>query len=208
MFLMFDEKTEELADELGLEVCFPPARLRQHLDNKVVTTRIADEAGVECVPNVLAKVDSYETLRRISRDLGPDLVIQTPFGDSGHTTFFISDEDDWRRHAEEIVAEPEVKVMKRIRPRGTAVEACVTRHGTIVAPLMTELVGLRGAHALQGRLVRQRDLRRRLRRERPRPGPQCDVRDRRAPQARGLPRLLRARLPHRRGHRASSTWAR
>ncbi len=140
MFLMFDEKTEELADELGIEVCFPPARLRQHLDNKVVTTRIADDAGVECVPNVLANVDSYETLRRISRDLGPDLVIQTPFGDSGHTTFFISDEDDWRRHAEEISAEPEVKVMKRIRPRGTAVEACVTRHGTIVAPLMTELV--------------------------------------------------------------------
>ena len=37
--------------------------------------------------------------------------------------------------------EPVVKIMKRIRPRGTAVEACVTRHGTIVAPLMTELVG-------------------------------------------------------------------
>lgn len=140
MFLMFDEKTEELAEELGLEICFPPAGLRQHLDNKIVTTRIADEAGVECVPNVLARVDSYETLRRISGDLGPDLVIQTPFGDSGHTTFFISSEDDWSRHAEEIVEEPEVKVMKRIRPRGTAVEACVTRHGTIVAPLMTELV--------------------------------------------------------------------
>ncbi|MGH3144641.1 MAG: biotin carboxylase [Rubrobacter sp.] len=140
LFLMFDQKTEELADELGLEICFPPASLRQHLDNKVVTTRIADEAGVECVPNVLARVDSYEALRRVSRGLGPDLVIQTPFGDSGHTTFFISDEDDWRRYAEEIVAEPEVKVMKRIRPRGTAVEACVTRHGTIVAPLMTELV--------------------------------------------------------------------
>jgi hypothetical protein len=140
MFLMFDEKTEELADELGLEICFPPARLRQHLDNKVVTTRIADEAGVECVPNVLARVDSYDTLRRLSGDLGSDLVIQTPFGDSGHTTFFVSDESDWRRYAAEIIREPEVKVMRRIRPRGTAVEACVTRHGTIVAPLMTELV--------------------------------------------------------------------
>lgn len=31
--------------------------------------------------------------------------------------------------------------MKRIRCRGSAIEACVTRHGTIVAPLMTELVG-------------------------------------------------------------------
>jgi hypothetical protein len=38
----------------------PPAKLRQYLDDKVVTTRIAEEAGVECVPNVLAAVDSYE----------------------------------------------------------------------------------------------------------------------------------------------------
>ena len=58
MFLMFDEKTEELAREL--EVCFRPAKLRQYLDDKVITTRIAEEAGVECVPNVLAAVDSYE----------------------------------------------------------------------------------------------------------------------------------------------------
>jgi hypothetical protein len=150
MFLMFDEKTEELARDLDLEVCFPPARLREHLDNKVVTTRIAEEAGVECVPNVLAKVDSYETLRRVSKNLGADLVIQTPFGDSGHTTFFISDEDGWHEHAGEITKEPEVKVMKRIRPRGTAVEACVTRHGTIVAPLMTELVGFEDLTPYEG----------------------------------------------------------
>ena len=31
--------------------------------------------------------------------------------------------------------------MRRIRCRGSAMEACVTRHGTIVGPLMTELVG-------------------------------------------------------------------
>lgn len=139
--LMFDEKTEELAHELNLEMCFPSATLRQHVDSKVVTTQIANEAGVASVPNVLARVESYETLRELSKELGPDLVIQLPFGDSGHTTFFISHEDDWQRYAEEIVKEPVVKVMKRIRCRQTAIEACVTRHGTVVTPLMTELVG-------------------------------------------------------------------
>lgn len=143
LFLMFDEKTEELAKDLGLEVCFPPAKLRQHLDNKVTTTRVAKKAGVTSVPNVLARVDSYETLRKVSKKLGNDLVVQSPFGDSGHTTFFISNEDDWNKYGEEIVSEPEVKIMKRIRCRGAAVEACVTRHGTIVAPLMTELVGFK-----------------------------------------------------------------
>lgn len=141
LFLMFDEKTEELARELNLEVCFPPATLRNRLDSKVVTTQIANEAGVASVPNVLAKVDSYETLRQVSTGLGPDLVVQLPFGDSGHTTFFISHEDDWHKYAEEIVKEPAVKVMKRIRCRQAAIEACITRYGTLVAPLMTELVG-------------------------------------------------------------------
>ncbi|MHC5004154.1 MAG: biotin carboxylase [Planctomycetota bacterium] len=141
VFLMFDERTEELCDEIGLEVCFPPAALRQRIDDKMETTRIGDRAGVPSVPNVLARVDSYETLRRVAQPLGNDLVIQTAYGDSGHTTFFVSGEDDWRACAKEVTEAPEVKVMKRIRCRGSALEACVTRHGTIVGPLMTELVG-------------------------------------------------------------------
>jgi len=143
VFLMFDERTEELCRELGLEVCFPTAELRNQIDDKVETTRIAERAGVPCVPNVLAKVDSYDSLRKAAKKLGPDLVVQTAYGDSGHTTFFISDEADFDKHAEEITEAPEVKIMKRIRCRGAALEACVTRRGTIVGPLMTELVGFK-----------------------------------------------------------------
>jgi len=141
VFLFFDERTEELCDELGLQICFPSASLRRLVDNKVQATRIADRAGVASVPHVLTRVNGWEHLRQVSRELGDDLVIQTPFGDSGHTTFFISKQEDFDRHADEIVAEAEVKVMKRVRVRGSALEACVTRHGTIVGPLMTELIG-------------------------------------------------------------------
>jgi hypothetical protein len=141
VFLFFDERTEELCDELGLQICVPSASLRRMVDNKVEATRIADRAGVHSVPHVLTEVRDWDHLREVSRDLGDDLVIQTAFGDSGHTTFFIKDEDGWNRHADEIVGEGEVKVMKRVRVRGSALEACVTQHGTIVGPLMTELVG-------------------------------------------------------------------
>ncbi|MDX1431968.1 MAG: biotin carboxylase [Gammaproteobacteria bacterium] len=141
LFLMFDEKTEELAKEAGLDVWFPPAKLRNSVDNKVETVRIGNRAGVPSVPNVLSKVESYENLRNVSSKLGKDLVLQAAFGDSGHTTWFISDEEDYREHAEEIEAEPEIKIMKRIRCRGSAIEACATKRGTIVGPLMTELVG-------------------------------------------------------------------
>ncbi len=141
VFLFFDEDTERICEELGLAVCFPPAELRREVDDKISATRIAERAGVPSVPNVLSPVEGWEHLREVAGHLGDELVLQTSFGDSGHTTFFISDEEDWNRHADEIVGEGEVKIMKRIRCRGSALEACVTRHGTIVGPLMTELVG-------------------------------------------------------------------
>ncbi|MBI3142100.1 MAG: biotin carboxylase [Bacteroidetes bacterium] len=143
LFLMFNERTEQLAKKIGLEVAFPPAALRNYLDNKVNTTRIGNEAGVPSVPNVLAKVDSWDALSKAAKGLGKDWVVQTPYGDSGHTTFFISTKEDFEKHAHEIAGEKEVKIMKRIKCRGAAIEACVTRHGTIVAPLMTELVGFK-----------------------------------------------------------------
>ena len=143
LFLMFNEETEKLAKELGLEICFPSAKLREYADNKINTNRIAEKANVPCVPNVLTNVKSYKHLCDVSKQLGEDLVVQTAFGDSGHTTFFIKNEEEWKKHEEEIVKEKEVKVMKRINCRCAAIEACVTQHGTIVAPLMTELVGFK-----------------------------------------------------------------
>ncbi len=139
MFLMFDENTEKLAKKLGLQIMFPTAKMRTFMDNKVNTNRIAEKAGVPCVPYVLSPVLDYAHLKNVSKILGNDLVIQTPFGDSGHTTFFISNEDEFKKYEDEIVKEKEVKIMKRINCKGSAIEACVTRHGTIVAPLMTEL---------------------------------------------------------------------
>ena len=143
MFLMFDETTEKLAKKLGLQIMFPPAKMRTLMDNKVNTNRIAEKAGVPCVPYVLSQVKDYKHLNKVSKTLGTDLVIQTPYGDSGHTTFFITNEEEFKKHEDEIVKEKEVKIMKRINCRGSAIEACVTRHGTIVAPLMTELVGFK-----------------------------------------------------------------
>ena len=143
LFLMFDEETERLAAHVGLEVCFPPAVLRHHLDSKLTTTRLANEAGVAFVPHVLARVEDYTVLRRVARDLGPDLVVQLPYGDSGTTTYFISSAADFRAHAGAIAAAPEVKVMRRIRCRPLTIEGCVTRHGTLIGPLIAELTGFR-----------------------------------------------------------------
>ena len=141
VFLMFDEKTENIARQTGFEVWFPPAKLRSKVDNKIETVRIGNRAGVPSVPNILSKVESYAHLCEVSKDLGNDLVLQSAFGDSGNTTWFVANQKDYEKYAEEIEAEPEIKIMKRVNVRGSAIEACTTKHGTIVGPLMTELVG-------------------------------------------------------------------
>ena len=143
VFLMFDEETEKLAKELGAEVWFPKAKLRTRVDNKIETVRIGNKAGVPSVPNILSEVKDYKHLTKLAKEggVGDDLVLQSAFGDSGHTTFFIKSEADFRRHEHEIVGCGEIKIMKRIKCRGSAIEACSTKQGTIVGPLMTELVG-------------------------------------------------------------------
>ena len=145
VFLFFDDRTEELCQELGLEVCFPPADLRQAMDSKIETTRMGDAAGVPSAPNWIAKITSYEHLREIAdhANLGDEVVIQSAYGDSGQTTYFVSNKDDYEKYREGIEIDEEVKVMRKLKPRQAALEACVTRHGTIVGPLMTEIVGFK-----------------------------------------------------------------
>lgn len=143
VFLMFDEQSEALARALGAEVWLPPAHLRGRIDSKIETVRLGERAGVPSVPGTLAEVTGYAQLCRLAdaHGLGRDLVVQTAYGDSGHTTYFIKDQADFVRHADAIVGKGEVKIMRRIRCLGTAIEGCTTRQGTAVGPLMTELIG-------------------------------------------------------------------
>src|SRR6476660_7204451 len=90
--VFFDEETEEICRELDYQLILPTDALRRHLDSKIVTTRLGEEAGAPSVPNVLGRADTYEELTALATGagLGSDLVVQTPYGDSGKTTFFIT----------------------------------------------------------------------------------------------------------------------
>ncbi|HVN11609.1 MAG TPA: biotin carboxylase [Kineosporiaceae bacterium] len=140
--VFLDEETEQICRELGYDLILPPDSLRRRLDSKIVTTRLGEAAGVPSVPNVIGRANSYAELTRLATTagLGTDLVVQTPYGDSGKTTFFIARKRDWAKDAEHMIGE-ELKVMKRINNRAAAVEAVNTRHGTVVGPFMTDLTG-------------------------------------------------------------------
>ncbi|BBX45031.1 biotin carboxylase [Mycobacterium cookii] len=141
-FVMLDGDTEALARQAGLNVMHPPAELRHRLGSKIVMTRLANEAGVPSVPNAIGRVGSYDELTALANNagLGDDLVVEAAYGAAGSATFFVRGQHDWDQCAGDLV-EQEVKVMKRIRNVEVCIEGTVTRHGTVIGPAMTSLVG-------------------------------------------------------------------
>src|ERR1044072_7540029 len=49
--VFFNSETEDICKELGYDLILPPASLREHLDSKIVTTQLGNEAGAPSVPN-------------------------------------------------------------------------------------------------------------------------------------------------------------
>lgn len=145
IFLFFDERIEAICQSLDLDIILPKNSLVREIDSKIVTTEIGNQAGVHSVPNVLTHISSYADLQRVACEsgLGERWVVQTAYGDSGKTTFFIASEADYQKVAAKIESEDRVKVMRRVNCTGTAIEACATRWGTFVGPLLTELIGIK-----------------------------------------------------------------
>jgi biotin carboxylase len=83
--VFFDAETEQICEELGYDLILPSAELREHLDSKLVTTRLGNDVGAGSVPNVLVTIEEYEELLEVATGagLGTDLVVQTAYGDSG-----------------------------------------------------------------------------------------------------------------------------
>jgi biotin carboxylase len=142
LLVMFDEETEDLANDLGLDIALPSCALRKRLDSKIETTRLGNEAGVPSVPNTMGKANSFEALMKLAQKakLGNNLVVQTPYGDSGRTTFFIRGKDDWDKDADKMKGE-QLKVMKYVNHLPGTVEGVATRLGTLVGPVQTDITG-------------------------------------------------------------------
>ena len=52
LFVMFDEKTEEICEQLGVDIALPSVALRKRLDSKIELTQLANQAGIDSAPNV------------------------------------------------------------------------------------------------------------------------------------------------------------
>ncbi len=65
-----------------------------------------------------------------------------PHGMSGMTTYYISNEKDFEKYKENLTNGEEMKIMKWIHCQGASLEACITKNGVVVSPLIVELIGV------------------------------------------------------------------
>lgn len=143
--MFFDEEIENIMRSYGVSICFPPSEVRQAIEHKCEGNRIAQKALIEPAPYILAKINSYSSLQQKANEaqLGNILVVQTPKGNSGKGTFFISTNEDYKCHADVIEAASEVRIMKRLKaPRSICIEACIAQNGIIVGIPANDLVGI------------------------------------------------------------------
>ena len=199
---MFDEETEQLAAELGLDVAFPPAALRHRMDSKIETTRLGNEAGVPSVPNTMGRGTDYRGAAAARGDRGPrrgprraDPVRRLRADDVLHRErgrLAGGREEDRRPRHQGDAADRAARARDRGRDHAS-------RHAGRAADGRAHRVPR--AHALRRRLVRQRRLARAAHRAAAARRARANDRDGGTPAARGVPRLLRARFPARCGDR-------
>ena len=140
----FDEASEFLCAERGYRLLMPPYSLRNHIDSKVTTTEIGNECGLDSAPNIITTIADYTDLVSQARDagLGDDLVIQLPMGDSGSTTFFVSDPSSFDTASARIATPPTpLKVMRRIDHLPLSLEAIVLDDQVLIGPILREVTG-------------------------------------------------------------------
>lgn len=143
--VFFDEEVENIIRSYGASICFPPNEVRRAIEDKCEGNRISQMAFIEPAPYIISTINSYSSLREKANEaqLGSMLVVQTPEGNSGKGTFFISTREDYEYHAKVIEAAKEVRIMKLLNaPRSICIEACITRRGILVGIPAHDLVGI------------------------------------------------------------------
>jgi hypothetical protein len=131
----------------------------QHLDSKIVTTQLGNEAGAPSVPNVLTSVDDWAGLQAPPKR--PVSVTNSscrrPTATPARPTFLHFVGGDWKKHSADIVGE-EIKVMRRINNRpgsGRGGAHPVRNHRRTVHVRADRL---QAAHPFARRLVWQRNV--------------------------------------------------
>lgn len=137
-----DEDTHALTEAAGATFCAPVAAVVDRVENKCAILDVLTEAEVPTAALGIAALRSWADAAPWLERAGGRMVIQAEFGHSGQTTWFVGSREDYEAHAERIAALPRVRISRFIRRQSLTMDACATRQGTAVGPLLFEFAGI------------------------------------------------------------------
>lgn len=142
LFVMYDKKTVERAEEMGLVFGHMLPELQEVFDHKIRMTEFARSIDIPLVDQIVIWTQDPPGFKTVTETLGPQIVVQHPFGSSGATTFRVADSDRWN----EVIAKYKSKntalrVSRYLNCYCLCIDACVIGNDTLVGPIMSEING-------------------------------------------------------------------
>ncbi|OJW52173.1 MAG: hypothetical protein BGO67_10220 [Alphaproteobacteria bacterium 41-28] len=150
VFLKYNASTEALLKKHDFQLLNPPYNLYEQIDSKIDILETIEKLGIPSVPYHIAEINDHSDIDNIKKKFGNRLVIQSPLGSSGEGTYFIRSEQDIIKYKDEIFNNGPMRIMKEISCKPYGIDACATRCGTILGPVLTDLVGDRNLTDYEG----------------------------------------------------------
>lgn len=150
VFLKYNASTEALLEKHGFQLLNPSYKLYEQIDSKIDILESIEKLGIGTVPYHISEINNQSDIDNVKSKFGDKLVIQAPLGSSGEGTYFIRSEQDIIKYKDEIFNNGPMRIMKEISCKPYGIDACATRCGTILGPVLTDLVGDRNLTDYEG----------------------------------------------------------
>ncbi|MCB9096294.1 MAG: hypothetical protein H6630_01375 [Arcobacter sp.] len=150
IFLKYNLDTENLLKKHKFQLLNPPFYLYRELDSKIDILYLIEKIGIPTIPYIISEIKNYSDIASFQKKFGNKLVIQSPFGSTGEGTFFIRNKHDVNKYQKHLFDKGPMRIMKEIDCKQYGIDACATRCGTILGPILTDLVGDRNLINVRG----------------------------------------------------------
>lgn len=142
LFVMYDQKTIELTQSLGLIFGHSDIELRDTFDHKLKMAQFAQTLKIPITQQLHITTSHRPTYSEASKILGDNIIIQHPFGSSGMTTFRVKNNDEWNAVLKnQLFANSDLRACEYLNCFCLCVDACVIDNDAVVGPIMTEING-------------------------------------------------------------------
>ena len=149
LFFKNSSRMEEIARRYSWQILASGSHLSRYFENKLKLPQFLKEAGVDGPKSFVRKFDRHLSYKGLIRELGSPFVVQKGKGFGGSGTFFIKDEDDFRKVEKECRSRT-IKIAQYLNGIYLTLNGCATRSGIVMSSPFFQITGLRECNRNEG----------------------------------------------------------